>query len=212
LDGFERVERRIGGRQHLDVEALEERAGQKLRRAQLFGDGVEVEVGGLLREPRFHPEELLEGKIQPQARRGAAKEIIMAGEDAPDLARILQLGVANLQIFQRDSLAIEHPVDVVIGLDEELCRVGERLVFRKPGRLRMPVRADDGQVSNVCVQRFGNLAHCGFGGKQTVFMNQHDGISALWLEDSEVRPPKRSDHSIHIWLENRQDEREYFPG
>ena len=43
----ERVDRRIGGGKHLDIEPLIEGAGQKLRRAQLFGDGVEVVIGGL---------------------------------------------------------------------------------------------------------------------------------------------------------------------
>ena len=103
----------------------------------------------------------------------------MAGENAPDLARVLDLRLPNLQVFEGNPLAIEHPVDIVIGLDEQHCRVRKGLVLRKPGRLRMPVRTDDRQGPDVCVQSFGYLSRCGFGRKQTVFVDQHGCNFAL---------------------------------
>ena len=48
------------------------------------------------------------------------------------LTRILEFRHADLEVFQRDALAVEHPVDVVVGLDEKLCGIGEWLVAGKP--------------------------------------------------------------------------------
>jgi hypothetical protein len=38
----------------------------------------------------------------------------------------------------------------------------------------MPVRTDYGQGSDVRVQGFGYFSRCGFGGKQTIIVDQHD--------------------------------------
>jgi hypothetical protein len=56
----------------------------------------------------------------------------MTGEDAPDFPCVRQLWLPNLQILKGDSLAVEHPINVMVGLHEELCRIGERLVLCKP--------------------------------------------------------------------------------
>ena len=103
----------------------------------------------------------------------------MAGKDAPNLAGVFELRMSNLQLFQRNSLAVEHPEDVMIGLHEQLCRVGEWLVPGKPACLRMPVRADDGQASDLRVQSFGNLSCCRVGGKKAIFVEQHGLFYAL---------------------------------
>ena len=89
----------------------------------------------------------------------------MACEDAPDLAGILQLRLPKLQVFERDPLAIQHPIDVVIGLDKQFCRVWKGFVLRKPGSLRMPMRADDRQAANLGVECLGNFEGYGLGGK-----------------------------------------------
>ena len=80
----------------------------------------------------------------------------MLGEDAPDLARVLDLRLADFQIVHGDALAVEHAEDVVVGLDEQRGGIRERLVVGKPGRLGVPVRADDGQVFYLCVQGAGD--------------------------------------------------------
>ena len=77
----------------------------------------------------------------------------------------------NLEILKRDSLAVEHSIDVVVGLHEELGRIGERLVLCKPRRLRMPVRTDDGQRSDMFIECLGYLSCAGFGRKQAVLMD-----------------------------------------
>jgi hypothetical protein len=76
----------------------------------------------------------------------------MLGEDTPDAARILHLGHADLKIVEGNALAVEHSEDVVIGLDKELCRVGEWLVVREPGGLRVAVWTDDRQIANLGVE------------------------------------------------------------
>ncbi len=103
----------------------------------------------------------------------------MAGEDAPDFAGILQLRLANFKIIQRNSLTVEHSKNVVIGLYEECCRIRERKVLSKPFRPRVPVSTDDGQCSHVLIKCLGYLSGAGFGGKQTIWVDQHDSDSTF---------------------------------
>ena len=128
----QRIKRGIGCRQNFNVETLIKSARQKLRCPQLFRNRVEVQVRSGLRQPLLQAKKFLEGKIQPHARRRSAEEIVMAGEDAPHLARVLQLRLPDFKILHGNALAVEHPIDVVIGLHKQLCRVGEGLVFCKP--------------------------------------------------------------------------------
>ena len=76
-------------------EALEKGAGQELGGTQLFCDHIEVVIGSLLGEPLLEAEELLKGIVEPETGRGAAEEVVVAGEDAPDLARVLDLFLAD---------------------------------------------------------------------------------------------------------------------
>ena len=137
----ERIERRIGGGQHLKVELLKKRAGQKLRRAQLVGDGVEIEVGGFFRKPLLEAEELLKGVVEPDARGRAAEQIVVAGEDVPDPARVLDHRLPDLQIVHGNALAVQHAEDVVIGLHEERGGIGKRL---RCGRTSLPACGREG--------------------------------------------------------------------
>ena len=133
------------------IEALVEGARQELRSAASFRrDRIEIVVGGFFREPLFQSEEFLEGIVQPEAGRGSAKQIVVAGEDAPDFPRILQLALPDSEIVERNALAVEHAKDVVIGLHEQCRRIRKRLVRRKPCRAGMPVRTDDGQSRRTC--------------------------------------------------------------
>ena len=81
----QRIERRIGGGEHFKSETLVECARQELGRRELCGDGVVVVVGRLRGEALGQAEELLKGVVEPHARRGSAEEVVMLGEDAPDV-------------------------------------------------------------------------------------------------------------------------------
>ena len=148
----ERIERRVGGGKDFEAEAFVESARQKFRRAQFFRDGVVIQVGCFAGEQLGEAEEILKGIVEPHAGGRAAKQIVVVGEDAPDASRIFRLGNADFQIFERDALTVQHAVDVMVRLDEECGRVGKRLVVRKPRGLRVPVRADDGKITNACIQ------------------------------------------------------------
>ena len=87
----------------------------------------------------------------------------------------------NLQILKRDSLAVEHAENVVVGLHKEFCRIGEGLIPRKPCRVRVPVRTDDGQGSHMLIERPGYLSRAGLGRKQTIWMDQHNSDAILLL-------------------------------
>lgn len=77
----------------------------------------------------------------------------MLREKGEDIARVtIRATRSDAEIFQRDTLGIEHPQDVVIGLNEQRGRVGKRRVRRKPSRIAMPVRRDDGQVRDGLVK------------------------------------------------------------
>ncbi len=95
----------------------------------------------------------------------------MSGERAPDFSGIGKSGLPNLEILEGNTLAVEHAKDVVIRLDEKLCRVGERFIRRKPGRLRVPVRADDGQRAHLFIEHASDASRTGLGGKKTIRMN-----------------------------------------
>ncbi len=96
-----------------------------------------------------------EGVVEPEAGGGSAEEVVVAGEDAPDLARVgglLAVELRDAEGFERDALRVEHAEDVVVGLDEEGGGVGEGLVFGEPARVGVAVRGDDGQVADGVVE------------------------------------------------------------
>src|SRR5580692_10593529 len=106
----------------------------------------------------------------------------MAGKDAPDFAGVFQFGLADFQIVQGNSLAIKHAIDVMVWLNKEFGGIGEGLVLCEPRGLRMPMRAHDRQPLDALVERSRDAAGCGFGWKQTVFVNQHV-FKSQWLAE-----------------------------
>src|SRR6185437_3891124 len=145
----ERVDGSVRCCQYLDPEAVEERTGTELRRAQGLIDGLVELISVLCAQSLLQTEELLESVVEPQSRRSSAEEEIVLCEDPPDLARIGLLPSVRLRNSERlhaDSLRIQHAEDVVIRLDEERRRIRKRLVVCKPLRIRMSMRADDRQV------------------------------------------------------------------
>jgi hypothetical protein len=76
---------------------------------------------------------------------------------------------------------VEHAENVVVGLHKEFGRVGEGLVLRKPSRMGMPVRANDGERPHMLIKRPGYSSCARLGRKQTVWMDQHDSNTTLSL-------------------------------
>ena len=180
------------------MKSLEERAWPKLRRLQFGCDGVVIEVGGLLGETLLETEEFLESIIEPNARGCSAKEVVVAREDSPDFARVLDFRAADFQLLHRDALAIEHPVDVVIGLDKQFGGIGKRLVPRKPCGLCVPMRADDWQRSNVCVKGAGNGSRGRLGRKKAVVVDQHGTLVPFGRARFSPGSGGQTTTSIHI--------------
>jgi hypothetical protein len=114
----------------------------------------------------------------------------MASKDAPDSTCILQFRLPDLELLKRDSLAVEHSIDVVVGLDKEFGRIGERLVPGKPRCLLMPGRTNDRQGSDLLIKCLGDLSGASFCREQTVLMDEHDFDSTFSLCASSSVPKK----------------------
>ena len=63
--------------------------------------------------------------------------MIIGGEYAPHFSWVARFAGTKLEFIKRNTLAIKHPANIVIWLDDELCRIGKGIVLRKPCRLRM---------------------------------------------------------------------------
>ena len=90
----------------------------------------------------------------------------MRREDAPRLARI---GLRpDTQFFQRHALRIEHPEEVMIGLQQQGGGIGERLVRCEPGRIGVAMGADDRQACDRFVEIARDRPHTRIGREQAV--------------------------------------------
>src|SRR3546814_1832872 len=56
------------------------------------------------------------------------------------------VGAWYTQLLQRNALAVEHAEDVMIGDDQQACRIAEGGVVGEPGGIGMAVRRDDRQM------------------------------------------------------------------
>ncbi len=152
----QRIERRFGRRDDLDVEALEQRARAEGRLRQARVDAVEVTVRRFRGQPLVDAEHRVERMVEPDARRRAAEEMVARGEGVPYLARVAvgrrAIAARNAEFFERHALAVQHPENVVIRRDEQRGRVGERRVVGKPLRIGVAVRAHDRQGRNRRVE------------------------------------------------------------
>ena len=141
--------------QHLDIELFVKSPRQIFGRRQLSRNGVEIQVRRFLAQPLRQAKLLLKRVIQPNPCGRAAEQVVVLGKNAPHLPRILHHRLPDFEIVHRDALAVQHAKDVVVGLHQQRRRIGKRLVVGKPCRLGMPVRAHNGQVADVCIQRTG---------------------------------------------------------
>src|SRR6185312_7852478 len=87
LVGCERIGGTLGGRQNFDVELLEQCPGSEGRTGERGTDGVEIQIGGLGLETHVQAEHLRKYLVEPERRRCAAKERVVAGKLPPGLTR-----------------------------------------------------------------------------------------------------------------------------
>src|SRR3546814_15598169 len=62
------------------------------------------------------------------------------------------VGAWYTQLLQRNALAVEHAEDVMIGDDQQACRIAEGGVVGEPGGIGMAVRRDDRQMLDLRIQ------------------------------------------------------------
>ena len=156
---FEGVEGGVGGGEDFDVEFFEERAGTEVGGLERFCDDRRSIRRRFLVEPFGEAELIFEGVVEPEAGGGAAEEVVIFCEDAPDLAGIGLFGaieLRNAEGFERDALGVEHAEDVVVGLDQEGGWIGEGLVEGKPAGSVCPCGEMMGQIFDCLVQSCGD--------------------------------------------------------
>ena len=145
------VDGRVGGREQLDVEAVEQSARPEAGLRQLLGDAVVDRVRALGRGLHVDAEDLDQLVLEPVAAGSGAEQVPLAAEPAPDDPGVGLAGAAvaarDAEVLQRDPLRGEHPGDVVVGHHEELGRVGVRRVGDQVRGIDVAVHADEGQVA-----------------------------------------------------------------
>jgi hypothetical protein len=92
--------------------------------------------------------------------------VVALGENPPGGAWVRL--AADAEVLQSDALRIEHPEQVVVGLQQQLGRIAERLVESEPRRIGVPVRTDDRQSGDFRVELASQRSHAGICGKQSV--------------------------------------------
>jgi len=167
-----RIKSRIRSRKHLNPKPLIQRTRQKLRRRQFRRDRVEINIGRLSAQPLLKSEQLLERIVQPQTCRRSPKQIIMLGKNSPHLARITDLRHTNLKVIQRNALAVQHAMHVMVRLDKQCSRIRKRLVLSEPRRLGMSMRTENRQLANTIVKPSGDGTGLWICGKKSVVVKQ----------------------------------------
>src|SRR5205823_6484922 len=160
----ERIARRIGRREHFDVEALEQRPRQELGGRELLRDLVVDARGCLTRQAVADAEDLVQLVIEPGAGGRAAEQVVLVGEPLPDFARICLDGCApparpappvparHTERFERNAASIQHAQDVVVGLDDQRGGLRKPLVPRQDTRVHVAVGGHDRQRPGLVVQ------------------------------------------------------------
>jgi hypothetical protein len=94
----------------------------------------------------------------------------MSGKNAPDIARVPNLLTPYLQILKRNTLAVKHSINIVVGLNKQPRRIGEWEIVGKPACLGMTVWTDDGKRTDGCVESSGDGAGVRVGREKPVIM------------------------------------------
>jgi hypothetical protein len=133
-------------------------------------------VRGLRTQAFIDAENELKYMLEPHTRRRTSKKKIMLGKGPPDLSRVpfhlTSVGERNAQAFQRNSLTVEHPEDVVIRDEEKIGRIEKSNVFGIPARVGMAMGTNDGQFSHMGVETSGHCTDFWVAREQTIFVHQ----------------------------------------
>jgi hypothetical protein len=116
----------VRGAEYLDLEALDERPRRVLAARESL---LQVVVQPLRALPVWllgYAEHVNQLVGEPKTGRGTAEEVEVLAETLPDLAVVglhrRAVEGRDAEVLHRYTLAVEHPVDVVVGDDEELGR------------------------------------------------------------------------------------------
>jgi len=147
------VARIVRGGDELDLEAVVQRARQERRRLQLLGDRVVDLVRGLGRRGDVDPEDVGELGLEPELDRAAPVDLPVGAEEAERVAGAVgaEVLLTHAEVGERDPVGVQHPIDVVVGRDQQRGRVAERHVVGQPLGRHVPVGGDDGQVADGLV-------------------------------------------------------------
>ena len=171
------VERAVGGADRLDVEAFVEGAGAQVGPRERLRDRVVEPVGVGGAEPLLDAEDLRQRMLEPVPRRRAPEQPEVLREQAPDGAPVgldrAAVAARHPERLKRHALRVQHAEDVVVGLDEQLGRVGEGQVLGIPPRVRVAVRRQDRQVLDAGVKEPRDRARPGLVGEQPVRVERH---------------------------------------
>ena len=165
------VLRPLGGGEEADVEAVEQRPRLERVGRQLRVDRVVIMIGGAGIERHVEAEHLAEHMPQPHRRGRTAEQMGMLGKGAPGSARIGRRHarfVGHAQRVQRHALRIEHAINIVIRREQQFGGVRPVGVGGEPGRIGVPVRADDRQPGHFGIERAGDLPRAVLGREQPV--------------------------------------------
>src|SRR3546814_14418593 len=110
----------------------------------------------------------------------------MVGEPAPNRAwgtfDRAAVGAWYTQLLQRNALAVEHAEDVMIGDDQQACRIAEGGVVGEPGGLGMAVRRDDRQMLDLRIPPPHDRPRGRVGREQAVWVERKELGRASWRE------------------------------
>jgi len=184
-DGPVFLERSRGGvrrSEHLDVEAVEQRARQELRGGQALGDLIVDVHGRVAVQPVPNAEDVVELVVEPGARGGAGKKVEVIREALPDGTRVgfhrAAVEPRDAQVFQPHAPRVEHAEDVMVRDDDERGGFRERRVGSQQTGVHVAVRPDDGQISDLLVERAGDAAARGIRVEEAVGM-QFQGFHGM---------------------------------
>ena len=132
---IERIERALGGGDHLDAEAIEQRARAEGGGLQRRVDHVVIRSAVAASSRTSMPNTSANTQSSHSARRRAAEQMIMLGEEPPDSRGSVAVGAAvagrHAERLERHALAIEHAEDIMVGHEQQLRRIGEGLRRRR---------------------------------------------------------------------------------
>jgi hypothetical protein len=124
--GGEVVRRRVGGAQHLDAEAIQQRAGRKLGPAS----SSKNELPAPSPELGLDLEDVAQLEREPQASSRSGEERAALGEALPDAPMVAvhasAVAVSRPEILERHAVAVQDAEHVVIRDDQQLGGCAER--------------------------------------------------------------------------------------